>query len=51
MPVHVVDATESVRAIGGGAVLVAVLAGGDKRAPHIDIKTARRVAAEWEHGS
>jgi putative component of toxin-antitoxin plasmid stabilization module len=29
-----------------GAVFVVVLAGGDKRTQHVDIKTA-----EWEHGS
>lgn len=34
-----------------GAVLVVVLAGGDKRTRHADIKTARRIAAEWERGS
>ena len=34
-----------------GAVLVVVLAGGDKRTQRIDIKTAQRVAAEWERGS
>ncbi|UJJ52876.1 MULTISPECIES: type II toxin-antitoxin system RelE/ParE family toxin [Rhodanobacter] len=34
-----------------GSVLVVVLAGGDKRTQRIDIKTAQRVAAEWERGS
>ena len=34
-----------------GAVLVVVLAGGDKRTQRIDIKTTQRVAAEWERGS
>lgn len=34
-----------------GAVLVVVLAGGDKRTQHADIKTAQRIAAEWERGS
>jgi putative addiction module killer protein len=34
-----------------GAVLVVVLAGGDKRSQRIDIKTAQRIAAEWERGS
>lgn len=34
-----------------GAVLVVVLAGGDKRTQRIDIKTAQRIAAEWERGS
>jgi putative addiction module killer protein len=34
-----------------GAVLVVVLAGGDKRSQRTDIITARRVAAEWERGS
>jgi putative component of toxin-antitoxin plasmid stabilization module len=33
------------------AVLVVVLAGGDKRTQRIDIKTAQRIAAEWERGS
>ena len=33
-----------------GAVLVVVLAGGDKRTQRIDIKTAQRIAAEWERG-
>jgi putative component of toxin-antitoxin plasmid stabilization module len=31
-------------------VLVVVLAGGDKRTQRIDIKTALRIAAEWERG-
>ena len=31
-----------------GAILVVILAGGDKRTQHIDIKTAQRIAAEWE---
>jgi putative component of toxin-antitoxin plasmid stabilization module len=31
-------------------VLVMVLAGGDKRTQRIDIKTAQRIAAEWERG-
>ena len=34
-----------------GAVLVVVLAGGDKRTQRTDIKTAQRVAAEWRHES
>ncbi len=34
-----------------GSVFVVVLAGGDKRTQHADIKTAQRVAAEWERGS
>jgi len=34
-----------------GAVFVVMLAGGDKRTQRIDIKTAQRVAAEWERGS
>jgi putative addiction module killer protein len=34
-----------------GAVLVVVLAGGDKRTQHVDIKTAQRIAAEGERGS
>jgi len=34
-----------------GAVLVVVLAGGDKRTQRIDIKIAQRVADEWERGS
>ncbi|EIM02000.1 hypothetical protein UUC_09983 [Rhodanobacter denitrificans] len=34
-----------------GSVLVVVLAGGDKHTRRIDIKTAQRVAAEWERGS
>ena len=34
-----------------GAVLVVVLARGDKRTQHIDIKAAQRVAADWERGS
>lgn len=34
-----------------GTVLVVVLAGGDKRSQHLDIKTARRIAAEWERES
>lgn len=34
-----------------GSVLVVVLAGGDKRSQRTDIKTAQRVAAEWERGS
>ena len=33
-----------------GAVLVVVLAGGDKRTQRIDIETAQRIAAEWERG-
>lgn len=33
-----------------GAVLVVILAGGDKRTQHIDIKTAQRIANEWERG-
>ncbi len=32
-----------------GAVLVVILAGGDKRTQSIDIKTAQRIAIEWEH--
>jgi putative addiction module killer protein len=31
-----------------GAVLVVVLAGGDKRTQRNDIKTAQRIAAQWE---
>ena len=31
-----------------GAVLVVILAGGDKRTQHIDIRTAQRIATEWE---
>jgi putative addiction module killer protein len=31
-----------------GSVLVVVLAGGDKRTQRIDIKTAQRIATEWE---
>ncbi|KRE87084.1 addiction module antitoxin RelB [Rhodanobacter sp. Soil772] len=34
-----------------GAVLVVVLAGGDRRTQRIDIKTAQRIADEWERGS
>ncbi len=34
-----------------GSVLVVVLAGGDKRTQPIDIKTARRIADDWEHES
>jgi putative addiction module killer protein len=33
------------------SVLVVVLAGGDKRTQHIDIKTAQRIAIEWERES
>ncbi|MEO7014280.1 MAG: type II toxin-antitoxin system RelE/ParE family toxin [Dokdonella sp.] len=31
-----------------GSVLVVVLAGGDKRTQKADIKTARRIATDWE---
>ena len=31
-----------------GAVIVVVLCGGDKRAQDRDIKTAKRIAAEWK---
>ncbi len=34
-----------------GSVLVVVLAGGDKRTQHNDIKTAQRIATEWERQS
>lgn len=34
-----------------GAVLVVVLAGGDKRTQPADIKLARRIAADWERES
>jgi hypothetical protein len=27
------------------------LAGGDKRSQHVDIRTAQRIAAEWERES
>ena len=31
-----------------GSVLVVVLAGGDKRTQKADVKTARRIATDWE---
>ena len=34
-----------------GSVLVVILAGGDKRTQHIDIRTAQRIASEWERES
>jgi putative addiction module killer protein len=34
-----------------GSVLVVVLAGGDKRTQQTDIKTARRIATDWERES
>ena len=33
------------------SVLVVVLAGGDKRTQQVDIKTAQRIAIEWERES